>query len=121
MCYAALLTRPCPRFCSLANWMNTKTDANSINQSRTVCASRKSWNANQLTAKSKRLAVIISKLSIFDMFMLLTSYCYQKSLLERRCLNVIGQPRASSHVGGSALMSNLCRGLLLLPHRPAVL
>src|SRR5262249_6885833 len=83
MCYAALLTRPCPRFCfrnSLANWMNTKTGANSIKQSRTVCASRKSWNANQLTVKSKKIAGLMSKTTVFDMFILLVIDLFHESI-----------------------------------------
>ena len=46
---------------SLANCMNTKTDADSISQSRMLCCSRKSWNASQLTNKSNSVAALIKK------------------------------------------------------------
>jgi len=50
--------------------MNIKTEATNINQSRTVCASRKSWNASQFTTKSNRPAPIMSKLSVLNMLIL---------------------------------------------------
>jgi hypothetical protein len=51
--------------------MNIKTEATNISQSRTVCASRKSWNASQLTTKSNRPAPSMSRLSAFNMVILL--------------------------------------------------
>jgi hypothetical protein len=49
----------------LANLSSTRTDAININQFRRVWVSWKSWNASQLTIKSSKPAVSISKSSMF--------------------------------------------------------
>src|SRR5262245_9584749 len=50
---------------SLANCAKTRTVPTSITQSRTVCASRRSWNANQFPARSNIAATAMSTLSVF--------------------------------------------------------
>src|SRR5215471_6510719 len=48
---------------SLANCRKTRAEAINISQSRTVCASRISWNASQSTNRSNTLAAMINRLS----------------------------------------------------------
>jgi hypothetical protein len=72
---------------SLANWKNMRAEATNMSQSRTVCASRKSWNASQLTTKSKKLAAIMSRLSVFNMFSLFTNDLHYQRLGKARLEN----------------------------------